>query len=305
MRRAALIALAAGALLAACGNGSGEPGVVVAGGDRREPVRDREPRRAADADRALRLARLRDLAAGDRRACSSSSRPGRIRVLRGGKQLRTVPRHPLAGHVGRRAGPAVDRLRARLRELGPLLRLLHRHVQDQRVVEYKRASADRADPGSARLVLRMDDPEANHNGGLLLFGPDKHLYIGTGDGGGAGDQHGARGNAQNLGTLLGKILRIDPRSRAASPTRPLRQPVREPRRRARREIYSYGLRNPWRYSFDRKTGDLAIGDVGQDAVEEIDFVRRGKGKGANFGWRAFEGRSRSSPARARPALSSP
>jgi glucose/arabinose dehydrogenase len=159
----------------------------------------------------------------------------------------------------------------------------------QNVVEYRAASADSADPGSARLVLRMDDSEANHNGGLLLFGPDRLMYIGTGDGGGAYDQHGARGNAQSLGSLLGKILRIDPRP---SGGRPYRIPRSNPfvrRAGARGEIYSYGLRNPWRFSFDRRTQDLSIGDVGQDSVEEIDFVRRGRGRGANFGWRPFEG----------------
>ena len=82
---------------------------------------------------------------------------------------------------------------------------------DQRIVEYRRASADRADAGSARVVMVMQDSESNHNGGLLLFGPDDLLYVGIGDGGGGGDQHGPRGNAQNLGSLLGKILRIDPR----------------------------------------------------------------------------------------------
>jgi glucose/arabinose dehydrogenase len=172
--------------------------------------------------------------------------------------------------------------------------------QDQRVVEYKRASGERADAGSARLVLKMDDAEGNHNGGELLFGPDKHLYIGTGDGGGGGDQHGARGNAQNLGSLLGKLLRIDP---AAAGGRPYSVPSDNPfvgRGGARGEIYSYGLRNPWRYSFDRRTGDLTIGDVGQDKVEEIDFVRRGKGRGANFGWRAFEGRARYAPGESAP-----
>ena len=163
---------------------------------------------------------------------------------------------------------------------------------DQRIVEYRRASADRADAGSARLVLEMPDEESNHNGGLLLFGPDDLLYVGTGDGGGGGDQHGRRGNGQDLGSLLGKILRIDPRP---SGSRPYRVPASNPfagRSGARGEIYSYGLRNPWRFSFDRRTGALAIGDVGQNEVEEIDFVRRGKGAGANFGWRPFEGRRR-------------
>ena len=109
----------------------------------------------------------------------------------------------------------------------------------QSVVEYRRSksSSDRADAGSARLVLRYDGVEANHNGGLLAFGPDKMLYIGTGDGGGADDQHGARGNAQDLGSLLGKLLRIDPRrSGCQALPRPAEQPVRRALRRARRDL---------------------------------------------------------------------
>lgn len=160
----------------------------------------------------------------------------------------------------------------------------------QRIVEYHRSSADRADRGSARLVLRMDDAEPNHNGGLMTFGPDGRLYVATGDGGGGNDQHGARGNAQDLGSLLGKLLRIDPR---ASGSRPYRVPADNPfvgRSGARGEVYSYGLRNPWRFSFDRRTDDLTIGDVGQSAVEEVDFVPKGAGRGANFGWRPREGK---------------
>jgi glucose/arabinose dehydrogenase len=171
---------------------------------------------------------------------------------------------------------------------------------DTRVIEYRRASADRADHGSARQVLFVDQPESNHNGGLVLFGPGDLLYIGLGDGGGGGDRHGARGNAQSLGTLLGKILRIDPRP---SGGRPYRVPSSNPfvgRAGARGEIYAYGLRNPWRFSFDRRTGDLSIGDVGQGAVEEISFVRRGRGAGANFGWRPFEGRARYTPGERAP-----
>jgi glucose/arabinose dehydrogenase len=163
---------------------------------------------------------------------------------------------------------------------------------DQRIVEYRRQDGDRADPGSARLVLRMADSESNHNGGLLTFGPDGLLYVGTGDGGGAGDEHGRRGNAQDLGSLLGKILRIDPRP---GDGRAYRVPGENPfagREDARGEVYAYGLRNPWRFAFDRRTGDLAIGDVGQNAYEEISFVREGEGHGANFGWRPFEGRKR-------------
>jgi glucose/arabinose dehydrogenase len=158
------------------------------------------------------------------------------------------------------------------------------------VVGYRAATRDRADPASARLVLKMADNEENHNGGLLKFGPDGHLYIGTGDGGGGGDQHGAHGNAQNLGSLLGKLLRIDPRP-GGGYTVPKSNPFTG-RAGARGEVYAYGLRNPWRFAFDRRTDDLTIGDVGQDAYEEIDFVRRGQARGANFGWRVFEGRSR-------------
>jgi glucose/arabinose dehydrogenase len=164
----------------------------------------------------------------------------------------------------------------------------------QSVVEYRRSksSRDRALSSSARLVLQYDGLEANHNGGLVTFGPDRLLYIGTGDGGGANDQHGARGNAQDRGSLLGKILRIDPRRSGA---RRYTVPPSNPfvgQAGAAAEIYSYGLRNPWRFSFDRATGDLAIGDVGQDGTEEIDFATKGAASGANYGWRPFEGSRR-------------
>jgi glucose/arabinose dehydrogenase len=164
--------------------------------------------------------------------------------------------------------------------------------QNQRIVEYHRTDATHADPGSARLVLEMDDEEPNHNGGEMIFGPDKLMYVGTGDGGGANDQHGARGNAQDLGSPLGKILRIDPRAKGSAPFTPAPSNPFVTRAGARPEIYAYGLRNPWRFSFDRARGDLVIGDVGQDAVEEIDFARKGTARGANYGWRPWEGRRR-------------
>lgn len=159
----------------------------------------------------------------------------------------------------------------------------------QEVAELARATSDRASASSIRSVLVMDDPEGNHNGGQLNFGPDGLLYIGTGDGGGAGDQHGTIGNAQNLGSLLGKILRIDPRR---SGSRAYSVPASNPfvgRAGARPEIYSYGLRNPWRFSFDPVGGALIIGDVGQDEVEEIDFTSIAQARGGNFGWRVREG----------------
>ena len=165
-----------------------------------------------------------------------------------------------------------------------------------RVVEFRRSpDPDRADPASAREVLSQVHPDRRHNGGLLLFGPDRLLYVGVGDGGGGNDRHGKRGNGQNLGTFLGKILRIDPRQRGElAYTIPRSNPFVR-RRGARKEIYAYGLRNPWRFSFDRATGDMVITDVGQEHAEEIDFARRGRARGANFGWRPFEGRFRLYP----------
>ena len=141
-------------------------------------------------------------------------------------------------------------------------------------------------------MLRYDGIESNHNGGLVAFGPDDLLYIGTGDGGGADDQHGSRGNAQDLGKLRASScgsIRAAPagaRTRSRRATRSSGAAARAP------EIYSYGLRNPWRFSFDRTTGDLTIGDVGQNAIEEIDFARKGEARGANYGWRPFEGTRR-------------
>jgi glucose/arabinose dehydrogenase len=143
-----------------------------------------------------------------------------------------------------------------------------------------------ADPGSLRQLLRVDDPFANHNGGQLAFGPDRLLYIAFGDGGGGGDP---LGSGQSLDTLLGKILRIDPRPAGG---RPYRVPPDNPfvgRDGARPEIWSYGLRNPWRFSFDPASGDMWIGDVGQNAWEEIDHEPAGEG-GRNYGWNRREGR---------------
>jgi glucose/arabinose dehydrogenase len=161
---------------------------------------------------------------------------------------------------------------------------------DIRVVRFKRSAGDPdvADASSARTVITIGHPgESNHNGGQLAFGPEGLLYIGVGDGGNEGDPEG---HGQNTGTLLGKILRIDP-SPAGGYTIPASNPfAREPGHRG--EIWAYGLRNPWRFSFDSATGDLIIGDVGQDRFEEIDFQRAGHGAGANYGWNVWEARSR-------------
>ena len=156
---------------------------------------------------------------------------------------------------------------------------------DTRVIELRVSAGDpdRADPGSARVVLAVDQPFSNHNGGLVLFGPDGMLYIGTGDGGSGGDP---RGNGQDLGTLLGKLLRID-----VDGGDPYAIPSDNPfvdTPGARPEVWAYGLRNPWRFSFDRETGDLYIADVGQNRIEEVNAVR-GAGAGLNYGWNVMEG----------------
>ena len=143
-----------------------------------------------------------------------------------------------------------------------------------------------ADPVSRREVLVVDQPYANHNGGDLAFGPDGDLYIGLGDGGSEGDPNG---NGQSLSTLLGKMLRISPRpSGNVAYTIPPDNPF-VGRADARPEIWAYGLRNPWRYSFDSATGDLWTGDVGQNAWEEIDRQPAGAAGGENYGWNRMEG----------------
>lgn len=159
---------------------------------------------------------------------------------------------------------------------------------DTVVAEYRRsADPDRADPASERVLLRIDQPFANHNGGMLAFGPDGRLYVGTGDGGSAGDPLDA---GQRLDTLLGKLLRIDPEPGSGGP---YRVPSDNPfvgRAGARGEIWAFGLRNPWRFAFDRRTGQLWIADVGQGRYEEVNRAPDGLGRGANYGWARMEGR---------------
>jgi glucose/arabinose dehydrogenase len=149
------------------------------------------------------------------------------------------------------------------------------------------ADPDRLDPGSATTILSVDQPYANHNGGAVGFGPDGFLYVGLGDGGSGGDP---QDNGEHLDTLLGKILRIDVDSVGAGGV-PYAIPPENPFANvsgARPEIWLTGLRNPWRFAFDRLTGDLWIGDVGQNAWEEVDLAPAGVG-GLDFGWDRMEG----------------
>ena len=152
------------------------------------------------------------------------------------------------------------------------------------LAEYKASASnpDVADPAET-VIMEIPEPESNHNGGCLEFGPDGYLYVGLGDGGGAGDRHGTIGNGQDLTSLLGKILRID-----VDAERPYKIPPGNPfasSNEARKEIYAYGLRNPWRFSIDKLTGKLICADVGQNKWEEVNIIEKGK----NYGWRIMEG----------------
>jgi glucose/arabinose dehydrogenase len=209
------------------------------------------------------------------------SEPGRLYVVEQGGRIRIVEN----GRV--RSTPFLD-IRERVQSGGeqgllsiafhPRYATNHRYyVQytdrngDQRVVEY-RSNGLRTNPATERRLVLFDDPYGNHNGGQLAFGPDGKLYIGMGDGGAGGDPEN---RAQNLRDLHGKLLTINVDRRGARP-----------------QISALGLRNPWRFSFDRANGDLYIGDVGQGSWEEIDYRPRRHPGLENYGWSRFEGRAR-------------
>jgi glucose/arabinose dehydrogenase len=255
--------------------------------------------RAELAARGVRLKRIGDFESplyvtappGDRRRVFVVEQGGRIQLLLGGKRVRQ-PFLDLSGDVtaGGEQGLLSVAFGPDYSRSGRLYVNFTDRNGDTRVQEFTRSGDDpnRADRASRRNVLFVDQPYDNHNGGLNLFGPDGLLYIGLGDGGAGGDPEN---RAQNLDSLLGKILRIDPRR---SGSKPYRSPLSNPfvGKGGRNEIYAYGLRNPWRFSFDRRTGDLYIGDVGQNRFEEVDFARRGSARGKNYGWSCFEGRAR-------------
>lgn len=162
---------------------------------------------------------------------------------------------------------------------------------DTVVARYRVSQEDpgRADPASAQVLLRIEQPFSNHNGGWMGFGPDGYLYIAVGDGGSANDPLGA---GQDLGTLLGKMLRVDVSgdTPAIPPDNPFTATLG-----ARPEIWAYGLRNPWRASFDRETGALWIADVGQNNIEEVNVQPDGAAGGRNYGWQILEGSQCTTP----------
>jgi glucose/arabinose dehydrogenase len=213
---------------------------------------------------------------------------GRIVILRDGQALPTpfLDISAIVGSSGSEQGLLGLAFHPRYAENGRFFVNYTDRSGDTVVAGYQ-ASADPnvADPGSAKQILSIDQPAPNHNGGLVLFGPDGYLWIGTGDGGGAGDRFG---NGQNRQSLLGKMLRIDVDSGDPYGIPPDNPFVGSPD--ARPEIWAIGLRNPWRYAFDRATGDLFIADVGQNAWEEVHVQRAGSRGGENYGWPRMEGK---------------
>jgi glucose/arabinose dehydrogenase len=252
------------------------------------------PPTQAELDRVVvrldRLARLREpvalAVAGDDATLLVGERGGRVRAVRDG---RVDPRPLLdlsdqvvaegeGGLLGLAVAPDRHELFVSFTDRRHALRVVGVAL-----------NGDGVDPASQREILTVAQPSTRHHGGNLVFGPDGLLWIGVGDGSEGGDRDDA---AQSLAALSGKLLRLDP-----TPTRAkgYRVPAGNPfvgRPGARPEVWAYGLRNPWRFSFDRATGDLWIGDVGQFIVEEIDAVPLRRSAGANFGWNRLEGRRR-------------
>ena len=219
---------------------------------------------------------------GDDNALYVAEQVGRVRVIRGGR-LDPTPVVDISGEVT--SGGEQGLLGLAFSPDARYLYLAYTDRDGNHQLSELTMGGRQADPGSERSLLHFEDPFPNHNGGQLAFGPDRRLYIGFGDGGSGGDP---LGNGQSLDTLFGKILRIDPRP---SGGRPYGIPSDNPfvgRDDARGEIWDYGLRNPWRFSFDAATGDLWIGDVGQNSFEEVDHEPAGEG-GRNYGWNRREG----------------
>ena len=227
------------------------------------------------------LARPVDLQADGSGRLFIIEKAGRIRILQDG-QLLDQPFLDITGRVGsdgNEQGLLGLAFQPQYPENGRFFVNYTNNNGDTEIARFQVSDdPNGADPNSEVKLLGVNQPFPNHNGGVLAFGPDGYLYAGLGDGGAAGDP---LGNAQNTNALLGKILRIDVDS-----AEPYAVPVDNP---FGNEVWAYGLRNPWRFSFDQATGDLYIGDVGQNAWEEIDYLSAGSAGGTNFGWDQREG----------------
>ncbi len=223
--------------------------------------------------------------------------PGRIRIIQNGQVL-SPPFLDISSEVGS-AGSEQGLLglafHPKFKEK-PYVYAYYTDTNGSIVLARFTAGGNQADPSTEKDLLRIDKTFYNHNGGAVAFGPDAYLYLGVGDGGSEGDP---QGNGQNTGVLFGKILRIDI-SHGDGFSVPPDNPFA--RGGGRAEIWAYGLRNPWRISFDRLTGDLYIADVGQDLWEEVDFVPAGSPGGGNFGWNYREGMHAYSLANPPPGL---
>ena len=231
-------------------------------------------------------------APGDRSRLFIVEQAGRIRIAKGTSLLGT-PFLDIAGRVrsGGERGLLGLAFHPQYAGNGRLFVNYTDRSGDTQIAEFRVTSdPDRADPGSERLLLFVAQPFSNHNGGGLAFGNDGLLYIGLGDGGSAGDPFR---NGQSLATPLGKLLRIDVDRGSPFAVPPDNPFVSMPG--AFPAIWAYGLRNPWRFAFDRATGDLVIGDVGQNAFEEIDLGLASRRGGENYGWNVTEGRHCFSP----------
>lgn len=277
MRRGPLIALIVG-LLAALASCSPQPGAAAP-----------EPSPAT----GLRLERVASgledplyltAPAGDPRLFVVEQ-PGRIRIIKGGRLL-PVPFLDLTDRVssGGERGLLSVAFHPRYAANGLLFVDYTDPRGDTRIERYVVSrDPDRADPSSAHLILKVDQPFPNHNGGLVMFGPDGMLYVGIGDGGSGGDPFG---NGQKRSSLLGKLLRLDVDHGAAYAV-PRDNPF-VGRTGMRGEIWAFGLRNPWRFCFDRESGLLYVADVGQNRWEEIDVVSA-RAPGLDYGWNVMEG----------------
>jgi len=284
MRRAArapVLALALALALAACsadgGDDGGGPRIMT--GDEAPPATTTTAAETP-APRALRLERVAGGLASPVHVTSAPAEPGRIYVIEQAGIVRVIENGTVRPEAfldlrseiasGGERGLLSVAFHPDYAENGRLFVDYTNREGDTRVVEF-RANATRtvAEPATARELLAVDQPYSNHNGGQLVFGPDGLLYVGMGDGGSGGDPDN---RAQDLGDRLGKLLRLDVDAESAD-----------------WEVAAYGLRNPWRFSFDRETGNLLLGDVGQSSREEIDLVRWPAEGLLNFGWPTHEG----------------